>query len=213
MFGTIGKALTKILGGTKHERDVKGLSPVVDEINRIGEELREFSNDELRNKTLEFREFIAQQLSAIDEEIEELHVQAAQEEDLIKKEQFFNEIDEALKDRDKQLELALKEILPEAFAVCREAARRFKENSTLEVTATDHDRNLAAKNKRYITINGDKAIWKTSGLPLEARSPGTWCITMYSSLVVWYSTKVRSRKWLQGKVKPWWQLCLPTSME
>jgi len=45
MFGTIGKALTKILGGTKHERDVKGLSPVVDEINRIGEELREFSND------------------------------------------------------------------------------------------------------------------------------------------------------------------------
>lgn len=160
MFGTIGKALTKILGGTKHERDVKGLSPIVDEINRIGEELREFSNDELRNKTLEFREFIAQQLSAIDEEIEELHVQAAQEEDLIKKEQFFNEIDEALKDRDKQLELALKEILPEAFAVCREAARRFKENSTLEVTATDHDRNLAAKNKRYITINGDKAIWK-----------------------------------------------------
>lgn len=160
MFGTIGKALTKILGGTKHERDVKNLAPIVEQINHIGEQLRAISNDELRNKTLEFRAYIAQQLTAIDEEIQALHDEAHQEEDLIKKEQLFNEIDEATKDRDKQLELVLKEILPEAFAVCREAARRFKENSTLEVTATDHDRNLAAKGKRYISIEGDKAIWK-----------------------------------------------------
>lgn len=160
MFGTIGKALTKILGGTKHERDVKNLAPIVEQINHIGEQLRAISNDELRNKTLEFRAYIAQQLSAIDEEIQALHDEAHQEEDLIKKEQLFNEIDEATKDRDKQLELVLKEILPEAFAVCREAARRFKENPTLEVTVTDHDRNLAAKGKRYISIEGDKAIWK-----------------------------------------------------
>lgn len=160
MFGTIGKALTKILGGTKHERDVKNLAPIVEQINHIGEQLRAISNDELRNKTLEFRAYIAQQLTAIDEEIQALHDEAHQEEDLIKKEQLFNEIDEATKDRDKQLELVLKEILPEAFAVCREAARRFKENPTLEVTVTDHDRNLAAKGKRYISIEGDKAIWK-----------------------------------------------------
>lgn len=160
MFGTIGKALTKILGGTKHERDVKNLAPIVEQINQIGEQLREISNDELRNKTLDFRAYIAEQLAAIDQEIQTLRDEAHAEEDLIKKEQLFNEIDEALKDRDKQLELVLKEILPEAFAVCREASRRFKENSTLEVTATDHDRNLAAKGKRYVTINGDKAIWK-----------------------------------------------------
>ena len=79
MFGTIGKALTKILGGTKHERDVKGLGPLVEEINNIGEQLRQISNDELRNKTLEFRAYIAQQLSAIDEEIQGLHDDAAQE--------------------------------------------------------------------------------------------------------------------------------------
>lgn len=160
MFGTIGKALTKILGGTKHERDVKNLAPIVEQINQIGEQLREISNDELRNKTLDFRAYIAEQLAAIDQEIQALRDEAHAEEDLIKKEQLFNEIDEALKDRDKQLELVLKEILPEAFAVCREASRRFKENPTLEVTATDHDRNLAAKGKRYVTINGDKAIWK-----------------------------------------------------
>ncbi|MDX2069323.1 MAG: preprotein translocase subunit SecA [Haliscomenobacter sp.] len=160
MFGTIGKALTKILGGTKHERDVKSLAPIVEQINHIGEQLRQISNDELRNKTLEFRAYIAQQLSSIDEEIQGLRNDAHDEEDLIKKEQLFNEIDEAIKDRDKQLELVLKEILPEAFAVCREAARRFKENPTLEVTVTEHDRNLAAKGKRYISIQGDKAIWK-----------------------------------------------------
>ena len=177
MFGTIGKALTKILGGTKHERDVKGLGPLVEEINNIGEQLRQISNDELRNKTLEFRAYIAQQLSAIDEEIQGLHDDAAQEEDLIRKEQLFNEIDEAHKDRDKQLELTLKEILPEAFAVCREAARRFKENATLEVTATEHDRNLAAKGKRYISIEGDKAVWKNQWV--AAGGEITWDMVHY----------------------------------
>jgi preprotein translocase subunit SecA len=182
MFGTIGKALTKILGGTKHERDVKSLAPIVEQINQIGEQLRQISNDELRNKTLEFRAYIAQQLSAIDEEIQSLRNEAHDEEDLIKKEQLFNEIDEAVKDRDKQLELVLKEILPEAFAVCREAARRFKENPTLEVTATDHDRNLAAKGKRYISIEGEKATWKNQWT--AAGGDITWDMVHYDVQLV-----------------------------
>ncbi|WP_373553681.1 preprotein translocase subunit SecA [Haliscomenobacter sp.] len=182
MFGTIGKALTKILGGTKHERDVKNLAPIVEQINQIGEQLRQISNDELRNKTLEFRAYIAQQLSAIDEEIQNLRNEAHDAEDLIKKEQLFNEIDEAIKDRDKQLELVLKEILPEAFAVCREAARRFKENPTLEVTATDHDRNLAAKGKRYISIEGEKATWKNQWT--AAGGDITWDMVHYDVQLV-----------------------------
>ncbi|WP_421797485.1 preprotein translocase subunit SecA [Haliscomenobacter sp.] len=182
MFGTIGKALTKILGGTKHERDVKSLAPIVEQINHIGEQLRQISNDELRNKTLEFRAYIAQQLSAIDEEIQGLRNEAHEEEDLIKKEQLFNEIDEAIKDRDKQLELVLKEILPEAFAVCREAARRFKENPTLEVTATEHDRNLAAKGKRYVIIEGDKATWKNQWT--AAGGDITWDMVHYDVQLV-----------------------------
>ena len=133
-------------------------------------------------KTLEFRAYIAQQLSAIDEEIQGLRDGAHDEEDLIKKEQLFNEIDEAIKDRDKQLELVLKEILPEAFAVCREAARRFKENPTLEVTATEHDRNLAAKGKRYISIEGEKATWKNQWT--AAGGEITWDMVHYDVQLV-----------------------------
>jgi preprotein translocase subunit SecA len=160
MFDFLGKSLTKILGGTKHERDVKGYGPVVDKINSFGPLLAALSNDELRNKTLEFREYLAQELSDIDKELAELRQSALDMEDFQEKDRLFDDIDALRKERDKQLELALKELLPEAFAVVRETSRRFKENETLEVTATEHDRELASKvGKSYIKINGDKAIW------------------------------------------------------
>jgi len=162
MFGIIGKSLKKLFG-TKYERDVRNFSPVVEEINQIGMELRSLDNDALRQKTLDFRERIAIYLSEIDEAIALQHTAAADTEDLEEKERIFGYIDQLQKDRNKQLETILNEILPEAFAVVRETSRRFKENPTLVVTATTHDRNLAGNpTKSYVKIEGDKSVWKNS---------------------------------------------------
>ncbi len=151
----------KKLFGTKYERDVKTYSPIVDQINDMAEDLEKVSNDELRNMTLEFRRRIAEHLSEIDEEIKQIQAEAAEEEDLTHKEALFGEIDKLKEERDEQLEIILKEILPEAFAVVKETARRFSQNQALEVTATDHDRELAATpGKSYITIEGEKASWQ-----------------------------------------------------
>ncbi|MBK7475369.1 MAG: preprotein translocase subunit SecA [Haliscomenobacter sp.] len=162
MLGILGKSLQKLFG-TKYERDIRTYLPIVEEINRIGESLSSLTNDELRHKTVEFKQHISEFLREIDEEMDHLHEAAAQTEDLEQKEDYFSQIDQLVKERNKQLEIVLKEILPEAFAVVRETARRFKENETLTVKATQHDRDLAAHlHKSYIQIEGDQAVWKNS---------------------------------------------------
>ncbi len=161
MFGFLGKSIQKIFG-TKYERDVKAYANNVELILEAEEQFKTLSNDELRGKTLQFRERISHFLSEIDAEIEGLRNQAMEEEDLNQKEVLFLQVDNIRKERDEQLEIVLKEILPEAFAVVRETARRFKENETIIVTATQHDRDLAARPGKnlYITIQGDQATWK-----------------------------------------------------
>ena len=163
MLGGIGKSIKNIFG-TKYDRDVKQYAPIVDEINEVYETLQGLSNDELRNKTLAFRERVREYLSEIDADIERVHQESIDTEDLQHKEELFKEIDELKKEKDKELEVVLKEILPEAFAVVKETARRFTEEEQMVVTATEHDRNLAAnpKKSQYIKIEGDKAIYQTS---------------------------------------------------
>ncbi len=152
--------LKKILG-TKQERDMRRYESTVAEINRYFESYRSLSNDELRQKTLEFRQRIADYLREIDEQIAALHEQALQSEDFNEKEALFKEVDDMRKERDKALEEVLLDILPEAFAVVRETARRFTENEEMVVTATEHDRALAARpDKTYVRIEGDRAVWK-----------------------------------------------------
>jgi len=153
----------KNIFGSKYDRDVKVYSPVVEQINDYFDAYQSLSNDELRNKTLDFRSRIKEYLSDIDAELDQIHQEAIEETDLGRKEELFAEQDKIAKERDKALEVILKEILPEAFAVVKTASQRFKENETLEVTATDHDRNLAViPGKSYITISGNKALWKNS---------------------------------------------------
>ncbi len=155
--------LLKKIFGTKQERDIGKYEANVVEINRHFEQYQNLSNDELRNKTLEFRERIREYLATIDAEIVVVNQQAIDAEDFNEKEDLFKEVDELRKQRDKALEEALLDILPEAFAVVKETSRRFFHNETLTVTATGHDRDLAAQpNKKYVSIEGDKAIWKNS---------------------------------------------------
>ena len=177
MFKSITNSLKKVFG-TKYDRDVNSYMPIVEEINEIFEELKDLSNDELRNKTIEFRARIKEYLSNIDKDIADAKADAEAESDLFKKEEIFDELDELKKERDKQLEVVLKEIQPAAFAVVKETARRFANNETLAVTATEHDRNLAAtQGKSYVTIEGDQATWKNTWV--AAGGEVTWNMVHY----------------------------------
>jgi preprotein translocase subunit SecA len=168
----------KKLFGTKYDRDVKTYLPIVDEINEEFGKLSRLSHDDLRKKTLEFRERIKAYLEHIDADIAQAKEEATQEEDFHRKEELFKEVDGLVKERDKQLEQVLKDILPEAFAVVKETARRFTENPTLTLTATQFDRDLAARSGRgYVTIEGDKAIWKNQWM--AAGGEITWNMVHY----------------------------------
>ena len=155
--------LSVLFGGNKSEKDVKKIRPLVGQINSFFEQYQTISNDELRGKTLIFKERIKEHLKEIDNQIESQKVEAEQldSSDIAGRDAIYRHIDEMRKDRDKKLEEVLLEILPEAFAVVKETARRFKDNKELESTATELDKTFA-QTKNYITINGDKAIYKNS---------------------------------------------------
>src|SRR5215470_6456965 len=156
--------ITKLFGGTKSEKDVKDLEPRVVEINEVFEGLQSLSHDQLRQKSADFRQRIKDYTKEIDAEIDSLKAEAEKDEvSFDQKEELYKQIDKLEKDRDDKLEEVLNEILPEAFAVMKETARRFTENETIEVTATDLDKELAAK-KDFVTIDGEKATYKTTWL-------------------------------------------------
>src|SRR5690606_31029005 len=103
--------------------------------------LKNASHDELRNETVKIQEAIRQELKEIDDRLVDLHKQVGDtsELDINEKESIFGQIDKLEKDRNKALEVVLLRVLPNAFAVVRETARRFKENEFVEVTARDYD--------------------------------------------------------------------------
>jgi preprotein translocase subunit SecA len=160
MLDFVGKSLKKIFG-TKHDRDVANYMPMVDRVNEEFERLDSLSHDELRHKTREFQERIKEYLLEIDQEMESLRKEAIDEEEFVRKEELFKELDKLQEERDNHLEEILLEILPEAFAVVKETARRFSNNERIEVKATEHDRDIAA-HKNHVLIDGEKAIWKNS---------------------------------------------------
>ncbi|MNK08660.1 preprotein translocase subunit SecA [compost metagenome] len=150
--------LAKIFG-SKSERDIKVLQPIVTQINEEYAKLSSLSNDELRNKTIEFKETIAAALATIDGKIADLKTQAESPElSLQEKTNLYDEVDALGKERNVELEKVLSQILPQAFAVVKETSRRLSENEQLEVTATQFDRDYAIK-KSNVKIVGDKAFW------------------------------------------------------
>ncbi len=153
--------ITKLLGGTKSERDIKIIRPFVDQINAEFEKLSQISNDELRAKTQEFKNQIKDHIAPEEEDIRNLKKQAQESPDISPddKENIWERVDELEKTILEKTEEKLNEILPAAFAVMKETARRFKENDELEVSASDHDKELAARYES-INIKGDKAYYK-----------------------------------------------------
>ncbi|GAC1420926.1 MAG: preprotein translocase subunit SecA [Flavisolibacter sp.] len=194
--------ISRIFGGSKSEKDVKTILPQVAQIKEIFATYQSLSNDELRSKTLEFKERIQQYIKAIDEEIVAVNNKAdgLPFEDLIGKDTIYQQVDKLNKDRDIRIEEILKQILPEAFAVVKETARRFKENSELVSKASELDKTLSLT-KPYITINGDSAIYKNTWA--AGGSSITWNMVHYDVQliggIVLHSGKIAEMATGEGK--------------
>jgi preprotein translocase subunit SecA len=176
------KLIAKIFG-SKSEKDIKRMTPLVEKTKQEGEKLVSISHDELRNKTLEIQEYINTRLKSIDEIIAGFHKQIEDQPDLDinSKESIFLQIDKTELERNKELEKVLIEVLPQAFAIIRETARRFKDNDYLEVTATEHDRRLAAKHDN-VKIVDNKARWHKQWM--AAGNLITWDMVHYDVQII-----------------------------
>ena len=154
----LGNILTKIFGN-KSERDMKALMPAVEAVNAEFAKLSSLSDQEIRNKTKEFQERIRAFIKAEQDEVDSLKTALETEEDVEKKEELYERIDTLESTLTEKIEEVLEEIRPEAFAVVKETARRWKENKEMVVDATEYDRELA-KTLDAVEISGDKAVWK-----------------------------------------------------
>ncbi|MGL4852596.1 MAG: preprotein translocase subunit SecA [Phocaeicola sp.] len=147
------------LFGNKATRDMKEIKPWVDKVKAVYPEIAQLSHDELRAKTEELKAYLRQAVADDKKVVEELKA-SVETIDIEKREPVFAQIDKLEKEIVAKLEKALEEIMPQAFAIVKDTARRLTENAIIEVTASDLDRELAASGKDFVTIEGDKAIWK-----------------------------------------------------
>ncbi|MHC1776568.1 MAG: preprotein translocase subunit SecA [Lentimicrobium sp.] len=151
--------LKKMLG-SKSDKDIREINPVLEKIKQVYPLIEKLTNDELRHKTIEFKDKItvatAEKESAIAGLKEQIETDS--EMDMDDKEKIYHEIDNLANQSYAITQEVLNEILPEAFAVVKETARRFKENEIIEVTATQMDRDMAAV-KAHVEIVGDKALF------------------------------------------------------
>lgn len=151
----------KNIFGTKASRDMKEIKPLLNKVLDAYENIKQLTNDELREKTLEFKRLINERSEEEKKRIDEIKLQidTDQELQIDEKEKLYDEIDRLEKQRYEKSQEVLNEILPEAFSVVKETARRFKENEEVVVTATQMDRDLAARYD-HVNIVGDRAHYK-----------------------------------------------------
>ena len=157
-------SLIKMVFGSKADKDRKEIEPYIQKIKAVYPEIEALSNDGLRARSEELKRRIADYIAADEARIAELRAQLEKPETTLgEKEKISKEIDELTKRIDDRIEEKLDEILPEAFAIMKDTARRFAQNETVEVTANDFDRELAAT-KDFVRIEGDKAVYATHWL-------------------------------------------------
>ena len=163
------------LFGNKATRDMKEIVPWVEKVKAAYPDINKLSNDELRAKTKELQKFVKDSATDLREKIDELKSKV-EETELEQREGLFAQIDKLEKEVLDRYEKALDEILPQAFAIVKDTARRFAENAEIEVTATDFDRELAAT-KDFVRIEGDKAIYQNHWM--AGGSEITWNMVHY----------------------------------
>ena len=163
--------ILKSLFGDKSTRDMRLIQPFVDKIKAAYPEIEKLDNDELRAKTQEIRQYVRDSAKEQREAIDNLRA-SIEETPIDEREEIFDKIDKLNKEALENYEKALNEVMPVAFSIVKETARRFAENEETVVTATDFDRELAADpSKDFITIDGDKAYyhnhWTAGGNDLK----------------------------------------------
>jgi preprotein translocase subunit SecA len=172
----------KMFFGSKSQRDIKEILPVLDKIREIYPTIEKLTNDELRMKTSEIRAFIRNSTREKEEQIKELKQQIESGSfDVEKIEDVYHEMDKIEKEIIEVIENALFEMLPVAFSLIKETARRFKENEYIEVDATETDKDLASQ-RNSVQIHGDKArfmsTWTAGGNPV------TWDMIHYDEQLI-----------------------------
>ncbi|MBP5337419.1 MAG: hypothetical protein J6Y63_07950 [Bacteroidales bacterium] len=145
--------------GSKSERDFKAVKPTLDKILALYPEIDALSDDELRARSAALRERLREVEKPFEDRIAEIKLQLDQDIPVAEKEKLAGESDKLVKEEDEAIEKALDGILPEAFAIIKSTARRFKENETITVTATQFDRDLSV-NHDFVDIEGDKAVYR-----------------------------------------------------
>ena len=156
--------------GNKYEKDVKNIMPIVDKINTIFAEFQTITNDQLRKNTQDLKNQISNYTDEDREEIEKLKVLAEKDISPNEKEELYDQIDKKQEEIIKKTEDVLNDVLPTAFAIVKETARRFTVNNNLRVTANEFDRELSLK-KDFISLDGDDDVyinkWKAAGTYMQ----------------------------------------------
>ncbi len=196
---SLNSILSKLFGN-KSQRDLKEIQPIVDQINALGPRMKELTNDELRDTINRIKQELADATSADTTAIAEIK-NKIEELPFDERQPLWDDIDNREKNILETYEKELDRVLPTVFAAMRETAARFAANETIEVTATDMDRDLAAAGKDFVSIEGDKPYTATTGWPAVTKSNGTWYTTMYSSLAVSCCIKAKSPRWQPVKVR------------
>ncbi len=169
-------SVLKMFVGDKSKQDVKAITPLVDKVKTFEKALEALSHDELRQKTFDFKAQIAEATKAIDTQIADLLNEAENTEDIDRREDIYQDIDKLKDDAYTATEDVLNNILPEAFAVVKETAKRFANNTEITVTANEFDRSISGE-KAYVTLDGEMATWANSWD--AAGKPITWDMIHY----------------------------------
>ena len=171
----IATILKKVFG-SKADRDLKQIRPVLNKVLEAYGPIDQLSNDELRAKTEDLKAKLRDCEAPFEKRIAEIKAKLNEDIPVHEKEELATESDKLVKDEDAEIEKVLEEILPQAFAIMKSTARRFKENPTIEVTANDFDRSLSI-NHDFVHIEGDKAIYQNHWL--AGGNEVTWDMVHY----------------------------------
>ena len=149
--------ITKLFGN-KAQKDMRAIQPIVDQIKAEYEKIDQLSNDELRARSWALMDKLQAAVADRKKRIAELKA-SIEGTEIERREKIYNEVDKLEKEIKEEYEKVLNEILPEAYAIVKSTARRFAQNETVEVTASEFDKKLAAESRDFVEIQGDKAIW------------------------------------------------------
>lgn len=173
--------IIKKVFGSKSERDMKQVRPILEKVLAAYKDIDKLSNDELRARTEELKKKIREREEPFEKRIAEIKEHLESDIPVSEKEKLATESDKLVKEEDEEIEKVLNVILPEAFAIMKSTARRFAQNPVVEVTANDFDRDLSTS-RDFVKIEGDKALWQNHWI--AGGNEVTWDMVHYDVQII-----------------------------